>query len=122
MPDKPRHAAQKKFIAKQQAAGLKRVIQWARPEDIDDLKLAAQQPHSLAKLRAQIETDIRAELEPKIRVKVAAELKRKTERAMLVQKRKAARLQPADSNAPPERLRFKARPPGSIRKARKRAG
>ena len=86
-----------------------------KPEDKPALREIARQPHALARLRAEIEADIRRELGPQIERRVEAELTRKTRRAMLAQKRAQARRQQTGSNHPPEMIRFKTRPPGAIR-------
>ena len=108
--DKYRH--QRKFIETRKAEGLERLTLWVKPEDKPALKEIARQPHAIAKRLAQIEAEIRRELGPRIEARVAAELKRKTRRAMIAQKRAQARRQQAGANRPPERIRFKARPPG----------
>ena len=116
----PKTNAQKQrdYIAAQKAKGLKRVVLWLQPEDVDLFQTAAQNPHAIAKLRRRI----RAEIEPDIRKKVEAELTRKTHRAMIVQKRAQARRLQAGSNRPPELIRFKSRPPGAVRNRLKAAG
>jgi hypothetical protein len=77
---------QERFAQAQKELGLKRLMLWVRPEDADTLKLAAKQPHSLAALRKKVE----------------AKLRRRTERALLVQKRSQARKRLSGSNRPPE--------------------
>ena len=46
---------QHKFVAKKKEQGLKRVILWVRPEDVESLKEIALQPHTIAKRKAEIE-------------------------------------------------------------------
>lgn len=109
---------QHRFVEAKKAQGLKRVILWARPEDEEALRLAARQPHALAKLRRRVEK----ELERELRAEVAEKLRRRTERALLAQARAAARLHPAESNRPPPRVRFERIPPASERNRLKAAG
>ena len=113
---------QRKFVEAQKAAGLKRVVLWARPEDVDDLKLAAKQPHSLVKLREEVRAELVKTLKPALKLKVAAELKRKTERAMLLQRRAQARRALSRANSPPECIRFEKAPPAARRNDLKAAG
>ena len=113
---------QRRFVDAKKGQGLKRVILWARSEDVDALKTIARQPHAIAKLRQKVEAEIERELRPVIAAKVKAKLRRQTERAMLVQKRAQARLHPASSNRPPSRVRFEARPPATVRNRIKAAG
>lgn len=122
MPQETKHQAQKAFIAKKKAEGLQRIVLWARPDDIDDLKLAARQPHSLAKLRTRVEAELRASLEPVITAQVTEKLRRRTERALLAQKRKQAQIHQVGSNTPPARIRFATRPPATIRNHLKSSG
>ena len=93
---------QRSFVAAKKGQGLKRLILWVQPQDVDALKTIARQPHAIAKMRQKIEAEIERELRPAIKAKVAAELERKTRRAMLIQKRAQARRQTAGSNRPPE--------------------
>lgn len=109
---------QRRFVAEKEAQGLKRVILWSRPEDVDDLKLIARQPHAIAKLRRKVERELRPQIEAEIRAK----LRKKTERAMLIQKRSEARMHLATSNSPPAMIRFQARPPATVRNQLKAAG
>lgn len=109
---------QQRFVAAKTAQGLKRVILWARPEDVEALQLAARQPHALAKLRKRVEK----ELERELRNEVAAKLRRRTERALLAQARTEARQHPAEANRPPEAIRFEHRPPVALRARLKAAG
>ena len=109
---------QRKFIAEKKAQGLKRLTLWVKPEDVEAHQLAAQQPHALNRLRKKVERELR----PQIETKVAAELERKTRRAMLIQKRAQARRQTAGSNRPPELIRFERRPPAVMRNRVKDAG
>ena len=97
---------QRRFSEAQKAKGLNRVVLWARPEYVDDLKLAARQPHSLSKLKKRVEKD----LLPEIKASVKARLKRRTMRALTVQARAEARRHPAGANTPPSRVRFPMRP------------
>ena len=113
---------QKRFIEAKKSEGLARVILWARPEDIESLKMIAQQPHSIAKLRKKVEAETVRKIGPKIRAQVKAELLRKTRRAMLIQKRAIAQRQKAGSNTPPEAIRFSRRPPATIRNTLKSEG
>jgi hypothetical protein len=113
---------QKRFVDAKKDQGLKRVILWARPEDVDALKTIARQPHSIAKLRNKVERELIKTMQPKIREKVAEQLTKKTRRAMLIQKRAAALRQPASSNAPPETIRFGSKPEARIRDKLKSGG
>lgn len=113
---------QKRFIEAKRSEGLTRVILWARPEDIESLKMIAQQPHSIAKLRKQVEAETVRRIGPKIREQVKAELLRKTRRALLIQSRAYAQRQKAGSNTPPEAIRFTRRPPAAIRNTLKSGG
>ena len=96
---------QRSFVAARKALGLKRLVLWVQPQDADTIRLAAQQPHALNRLRKQVER----ELKPKITAKIAAELERKTRRAMLAQRRAQARQQTTGSNRPPDLVRFAPR-------------
>lgn len=109
---------QHRFVEAKKAQGLKRVILWARPEDEEALRLAARQPHALAKLRKRVEK----ELERELRTEVAAKLRRRTERALLAQARAEARTQPAGANRPPTAIRCEARPPAALRGRLRAAG
>ncbi len=109
---------QRRYFAARKAEGLKRIALWVRPEDVEDISLAARCPHALSKLKKKILEDLR----PKIEKQIEAELTRKTRRAMLAQKRAQARRQHAGSNRPPEMIRFRARPPGALRNRLKDAG
>jgi len=113
---------QRRFIKAKKEQGLRRLILWVRPEDVEPLKEISRQPHTIAKRRAKVQAEIERELRPAIKAKVAAQLERKTQRALLIQKRAQARLHPASSNRPPSRLRFEARPPATIRNRIKAAG
>jgi hypothetical protein len=113
---------QRKFIAAKKASGLLRLVLWARPDDVEALKLAARQPHSLSELRRKIEQELRKELEPAIRNRVKRELYLKTKRAMMLQKRTEARQRPIGANRPPECIRFEKAPPAARRNALKAAG
>lgn len=113
---------QRKFVVAQKAAGLRRVVLWAQPEDVDALKLAAKQPHSLAQLRAKVEAELRKEIEPRLRRKVEDQLYAKTHRAILAQKRAQARRAAIGANRPPECIRFEKAPPAVRREALKVAG
>ena len=113
---------QKRFIASKKLQGLKRVILWARPEDVEALKAIARQPHSIAKLRKKVERELVKKMQPEIREKIARQLTQKTRRAMLAQKRAAALQLPVSSNAPPELIRFGSKPDVAIRDKMKTAG
>ncbi len=113
---------QRRFALAQKAKGLKRVMLWVRPEDVEDLKLAARQPHSLAKLRTEVRADLVKSLEPAIKRRVQDELLRKTRRAMLIQKRSQALRALSGANRPPECIRFEKVPPAARRMALKDAG
>ena len=118
MDTKTNRENQKRFTEAQKAKGLKRVVLWARPEDVDDLKLAARQPHSLSKLKKRVEKD----LLPKVEASVKAALRRRTQRAMLVQARSEARRQPAGANRPPSTVRFQVKPSEAVRAALRASG
>lgn len=109
---------QRDYIAAQKAKGLKRLVLWVQPEDVETFQLAAQQPHALGKLRKRIRTEI----EPGIRDGLEADLTRKTRRALLAQRRARARRLQAGSNRPPEMIRFAKRPPGRLRNRLKAQG
>ena len=116
MDDKIRNRVnQQRFAQAQKEMGLKRLMLWVRPEDADTLKLAAKQPHSLAALRKKIEVELERELRPIVKKKVEAKLRRRTERALLVQKRSQARKRLSGSNKPPECVRFNRIPPAALR-------
>ena len=113
-----RHKHQRKFVAAKKAAGLERLNLWVRPEDKESLKMISQQPHAMVRYRAKIERDLR----PKIEREISARLKRRTMRAMLVQRRAQARRTLAGSNHPPELIRFLTKPPAVVRNDLKYAG
>lgn len=110
--------AQRRHEAAQKAAGLKRIRLWVRPEDVAAFQEAARSPHALARLRAKAV----AEVEQEVRETVTKRLELRTERALLAQARAEARQHPADSNAPPARVRFGHRPPGTFRRKLREAG
>ena len=114
--------AQRRFVDEKQGLGLKRVVLWARPEDVETLKALAGQPHAAAQHLAELRARIERDLEPQIRAEVAAKLRRRTERAMLVQIRAAGRRRPVEANRPPECIRFTHRPPAATRERLKAAG
>jgi hypothetical protein len=113
---------QERFAQAQKELGLKRLMLWVRPEDADTLKLAAKQPHSLAALRKKIEAELEREMRPIVKQKVEAKLRRRTERALLVQKRSQARKRLSGSNRPPECIRFNRIPPSALRGRLKASG
>lgn len=114
--------AQRRFVAEKRGQGLTRVVLWARPEDVGALKEIAGQPHAVAQRLAELRARIELDLEPQIRAEVAAKLRRRTERAMLVQNRAAGRQRPVEANRPPECIRFTQRPPAATRARLKAAG
>lgn len=114
--------AQRRFVAEKQGQGLKRVVLWARPEDVGALKEIAGQPHAVAQHLADLRARIERELEPQIREEVAAKLRCRTGRAMLAQKRAEGRQRPVEANRPPECIRFTQRPPAATRERLKAAG
>ena len=103
MPRKTNAENQRQFVAARRAQGLKRVILWARPADVDALKTIARQPHAIVKLHRKVKAELEAELRPVIEAKVRAKLYGQTERAMLAQMRdhRGFRPHPASSNRPP---------------------
>ena len=109
---------QRRFVAAKRAAGLKRLVLWVQPEDVEAVRLVARQPHAMARLAARTERELR----PKIESKISARLERRTMRAMLVQRRAQARRTLAGSNRPPELVRFLTRPPAKIRNQLKSSG
>ena len=109
---------QKRFVEAKKAEGLKRVVLWARPEDVDALKTIARQPHAIAKLCKKVEEELR----PAIKRKITAQLERKTRRSMYAQKRAAARQHLASSNSPPDMIRFERIPPEAVRSQLRREG
>ena len=113
---------QRDFVAAKRALGLKRVVLWVEPEAVPDLRLAARQPHALSKLRQEVEAELRPKIELEVRQRITGKLERRTERAMLAQRRAQVRRQQARSNRPPELVRFKSRPPAALRNRLKAAG
>ena len=109
---------QRRFVAAKRAAGLKRLVLWVQPEDVEAVRLVARQPAALARYRAEVERELR----PKIESKISGRLERRTMRAMLVQRRAEARRTLAGSNRPPELVRFLTRPPAKIRNQLKSSG
>ena len=65
------------LLQRKKKKGLKKVIFWARPEDVESLKEIAMQPHTIAKRKAEIETELNRTLEPEIKSSVKAELRRR---------------------------------------------
>lgn len=122
MPRKTNAEHQRQFVAARRAQGLKRVILWARPEDVDALKTIARQPHEILKLHRKVTAEIERELRPKIERKISAWLVGKTRRAMLVQRRAQARRMLAGNNRPPDMIRFVKKPSGVMRNRLKFAG
>ena len=117
---------QRRFVAAKRAAGLKRVVLWVQPEDVEAVRLVARQPHALARYRAKVERDLRSKIErdlrPEIEREISARLDRKTTHAMLVQRRAHARRMLAGSNRPPDLIRFLRKPPAVVRNDLKYAG
>lgn len=109
-------------MAEKRAQGLKRVVLWARPEDVGALKEIAGQPHAVAQRLAELRARIERELVPQIRAEVASKLRRRTERAMLAQRRAEGRQRPIEANRPPECIRFTSKPPAATRARLKAAG
>ena len=97
---------QHKFVAKKKAKGLKRVILWVRPEDVESLKEIALQPHAIAKRKAEIETELKRTLEPDIKSSVKAELRRRYKNIITKEIKdawyKEKRLQEKQNASPPE--------------------
>ncbi|RED10687.1 hypothetical protein [Pontivivens insulae] len=112
----------RRFVEAKKQQGLKRVILWARPEDIPMLKDIARQPHAIAAMRDKVAGEIEAELRPVLEKKIARQMEVRTRRAMLVQKRAQVRRQQAGSNRPPDGVRFQLKPPGAVRQRIKQAG
>ena len=117
---------QRRFVAAKRAAGLKRLVLWVQPEDVEAVRLVARQPHVVARYRLKVERDLRSKFErdlgPKIKREVSARLDRKTTRAMQRQRRAQARRMLAASNRPPELIRFLTKPPAVVRNDLKLAG
>ena len=94
------------FVAKKKAQGLKRVILWVRPEDVESLKEIALQPHAIAKRKAEIETELKRTLEPDIKSSVKAELRRRYKNIFTKEIKdawyKERRLQDKQNASPPE--------------------
>ena len=81
------------------AEGRRQIHLWVKNEDVAAIQEAARTGHGLAR---------RLEL--------------RTQRALLAQARAEAREHPADSNAPPARVRFAYRPPRGFRRRCRAAG
>ena len=95
-----------KFVAKKKEQGLKRLILWVRPEDVESLKEIALQPHTIAKLKREIETELKRTLEPDIKSSVKAELRRRYKNIFTKEIKdawyKEKRLQEKQNASPPE--------------------
>ena len=113
---------QKRFLQAKKDQGLKRVILWARPEDVDSLKTIARQPHAIAKLRKKVEGELTRKLKSELEPAIRNQLRRKTLRAFLLEKRKTSRQHPHTSNSPPPLIRFNHRPPKEVREKVRAAG
>ena len=117
---------QRKFIAAKKAAGLKRLVLWVRPEDVEAVRLVARQPHVLARHRVKVERDLRSKFEkdfgPKIEREVSERLDRKTTLAMRRQRRAQVRRMDEFSNLKPEMIRFLTKPPAILRNELKYSG
>lgn len=109
---------QRDYIAAQKAKGLKRLVLWVQPEDVDTLRAATRQPH----IMAELERRVRDEIIPEIRDQVERELLLRQRRAILAQKRAQVRRLQAGSNRLPELIRFAKRPPGDVRNRLKASG
>ena len=109
---------QRDYIAAKKAQGLKRLVLWVQPENVEAHRVAAEQPQALNRIRRRVE----AEVERETRARVGARLDRRTERALLAQRRARARRLQAGSNRPPDMIRFLYRPPGKIRDRLKARG
>ena len=70
------------LLQRKKKKGLKKVIFWVRPEDVESLKEIALQPHTIAKLKREIETELNRTLEPDIKSSVKAELSRRYKNIM----------------------------------------
>ena len=106
---------QRRFVAAKRRAGLKRLVLWVRPEDVEAVRLVARQPHVVARYRVKVERDLRSEFErdlgPEIERDVTARLDRKTTHAMQRQRRAIAQRMLEASNRRPELIRFRNKPP-----------
>ena len=76
----------RRFKARKRAEGLKRIQLWVREEDVEALQAAARQPFALARLREEVEAELRAEvwesLEERLK-RVRAEATRARRNALL---------------------------------------
>ena len=70
------------LLQRKKKKGLKKVIFWVRPEDVESLKEIALQPHTIAKRKREIETELNRTLEPEIKSSVKAELSRRYKNIM----------------------------------------
>ena len=117
---------QRRFIAAKRRAGLKRLVLWVRPEDVEAVRLVARQPHVVARYRVKVERELRSEFErdlgPTIKREVSRRLDRKTTLAMQRQRGAITRRMLAASNRPPELIRFRKKPPSVVRNDLKLSG
>ena len=113
---------QNRYVDRQKAQGMKRLILWVPEEDAEKIKLCTRQPHALAQLRKEIEAEVRATLAKKIERQVYTRIAKKVERSILVQRRSQARREAVKQNSPPDCVRFAKRPPAAQRQALKDAG
>ena len=113
---------QHKFIERKKANGMKRLVLWVAEEDVDDLKLCARQPHTLAKYRKAIETEVIADLKKRVERQMYTKIAKKVEKSILAQRRYQARRMPANKKLVPPCIKFKKEPPAVIRHALLDAG
>lgn len=113
---------QNRYVDRQKAKGMKRLILWVPEEEAEEIKLCTRQPHALAKLRKEVEAEVIATLTKKIERQVYTRIAKKVERSILAQRRSQARRVEVKKNSPPDCIRFAKRPPATRRQALKDAG
>ena len=60
---------QRRFVAAKKAQGLRKLVLWVRPEDVEAVQEIACQPRAIAKRHKQVQARIERELRPSIRDK-----------------------------------------------------
>lgn len=102
-----RAAAQRRYRERQKERGLKQVLLWVKPEDVDLIKEAAESPHMMARLRKEV----RAKVEKDIRSREWRTLHRKQRRDLLRQARRTVQLiKGGDNEWSPMGVRISPRP------------
>ena len=69
---------QRRFVAAKKAQGLRKLVLWVRPEDVQALQEIARQPRAIAKRHKQVQARIERELPAQHQGQAHAPMRRKT--------------------------------------------